>query len=196
MVFASIGWHTGNIKNKENRFFEDQLLDALGIIINSVRSGQSLTQAIEQVATGTKHPISTEFNEVHRQVKLGMPLNEALLAMVNRTKSKDLNIVVSSINLAKETGGSMGEILTRISATVRERKKVQGKINALTAQGKASATVISCVPFLLLIVLYVMEPAMIGLLFNTLIGNIMLLAVTGMIFIGIFFIKRIITIDI
>lgn len=195
-TFVFIGVHFNKQIKKKMDLFENQLIEALGMITNSVRSGQSLLQAIENMVKDTKPPIKTEFGEALRQIKLGTPTNQALLDILKRVKSKDLRIAITSINLARETGGNLGEILTRLASTMRERKKIQGKITALTSQGKTSGMIMAGVPFLLLGVLYFLEPEMMGLLFTTLIGNALLFIAVVMVSVGIFFINKIVTIDI
>ena len=195
-VFFGLGWYFTKKINDKMKMFNDQLIDALGVITNSVRAGQSLLQALENMVKDSKPPLSTEFEAVLQKIKLGMPVSEALLEMSQKIKSNDLRISVISINLARESGGNMGEILSRISETMRERKKIQGKITALTAQGKASGIVMGFVPFILLGVLYFIQPSIMGLLFSTLIGNIMLFAVVIMITVGMVVINKIVSIDI
>lgn len=173
-----------------------QLAEALGMIAGGVRAGQSLQQAFEFLAGQLKPPLSLEFTQVLSAVRLGMPLDEALQGLARRVPTPDMIMAVNAIHLAKETGGNLAEILTRVAATIAERRKIQGKVNALTAQGRASGTIMSIVPFILLGVLYVMEPAIVGLLFTTFLGNLMLLAVIVMIAAGAFIIGRIVNISI
>jgi tight adherence protein B len=104
--------------------------------------------------------------------------------------------MVTSLNVARETGGNIGEMLTRLASTMRERRKLQGRIAALTAQGKASGLVMSFAPFVLLIALYAMEPATFGLLFTTVAGNILLTVAVIMVGCGGMLINRLVKIDI
>jgi len=195
-TYVFIGKYFKKQIKKKMDLFENQLIEALGMITNSVRSGQSLLQALENMVKDTKPPISAEFGEALRQVKLGTPVNQTLLDITKRVKSKDLRIAVTSINLARETGGNLGEILNRLASTMRERKKIQGKIEAMTSQGKTSGAIMAGVPFLLLGVLYFLEPEMMGLLFSELIGNILLFIAVVMVSLGTFFINKIVSIDI
>ena len=195
-VFLAIGaYFAKQLKDKMN-VFNDQLIEALGMITNSVRAGQSFAQALENLVKDSKPPLSTEFELVLKKIKLGTPVGDALVEMSDKVKSNDLRISVLSINLARESGGNMGEILSRIAETMRERKKIQGKIVALTAQGKVSGLVMGMVPFILLGVLYFIQPSMMGLLFTTFIGNMMLCVVVVMITVGMIVINKIVSIDI
>ena len=195
-VYAGIGNYFNSLIKKQLSLFDSQLIDALGLITNSVRSGQSLLQALENMVRESKPPVSKEFSNALSQVKLGIPVNEALAEMSKRINSNDLRIAVISLNLAKETGGNLGEILTRLSNTMRERRKLQGKIAATTAQGRASGFIVGSVPFLLLGVLYFIEPSMFGLMFSNILGNLLLVFVFVTVSIGLFFINKIVTIDI
>ncbi|MBN1822794.1 MAG: type II secretion system F family protein [Endomicrobiales bacterium] len=197
---AALFWGLGayfDIKQKKYVIlFEEQLIEALGVITNSVRAGQSLVQALENMVKDAKPPLSAEFSRALNEIRFGTPIGEALTGISDRVDSKDLKIVITSINLARESGGNIGEILTRIAETMRDRRKIKGKIAALTAQGKMSGIVMGCVPFVLLAVLYFIEPALMGLLFTNIFGNIMLFIAVIMVSLGMFFINKIVNIDI
>jgi tight adherence protein B len=195
-TFFCLKFYAQHMADRRRTLFEDQLIEGLGIIRNSTAAGQSLMQALDTLAASTRPPLADAVAGVLRRTRLGMPLSESLDAFSREFESRDLRIAVLSLNLAKESGGNMGEILARLSATMRERKKIQGKIRSLTAQGKASGVVMSCVPLLLLVVLSFMQPDIMGLLFTTLAGNIMLAVVCIMIGTGAFVINRITRIDI
>lgn len=193
--FALGAYFAQKIKAKIT-LFDNQLLEALGMITNSVRAGQSFVQALENMVKDSKPPLSEEFDLVLKKIKLGRPAGEALLEMTETVKSNDLRISVISINLARESGGDMGGMLSSIADIMRERKRIQGKITALTAQGKASGIVMGCMPFILLCVLYFIQPGIMGLLFTTFLGNVMLAGVALMITAGMVVINKIVSIDI
>ncbi|OGS09232.1 MAG: hypothetical protein A2204_04450 [Elusimicrobia bacterium RIFOXYA1_FULL_47_7] len=195
-VYTAINMYFNKIRNRKIKLFDDQIIEALGMITSSVRAGQSLIQAVENMVKNMKPPVSDVFGEALNNIKMGMPVNDAFMKISEKFDSKDLRLAVLSMNLARESGGNIGEILTRLCDTMRERKKIQGKVEALTAQGKASGMVMSAVPFLLLLVLYAMEPGMTGLLFSTFLGNILLTIVIAMISLGYFVINKIVQIDI
>lgn len=195
-LFYGVGsYFAKQIKDKMG-VFNDQLIEALGMITNLVRAGQSFSQALENLVKDSKPPLSTEFELALKKIKLGTPVGDALMEMSDKIPSNDLRITVLSINLARESGGNMGEILSRIAETMRERKKINGKIAALTAQGKVSGIVMGFVPFILLGVLYFIQPSMMGLLFNTFLGNIMLCLVIVMVTVGMIVINKIVSIDV
>ncbi|MDO9513654.1 MAG: type II secretion system F family protein [Elusimicrobiota bacterium] len=176
--------------------FEEQMIDCFGILTNSLRAGASLFQALEVTVRESDPPFSTEFGEVLGEVRLGNPVDKALIKLTERMPSKDLHMAVLAMNVTREYGGNLGEILMRVVAVMRERRKIQGKIEAITAQGKLSGWIVTLVPFFLLLVLRFMEPEMFGLMFTTILGNIMLSVAILMVSLGNFFIQKIVTIEI
>ena len=184
------------LNRKKFNKFEDQLIDALGMIAGSLRAGSSLLQALEILGRDAEEPLKAEINEVLRQVHLGTPLDTALWAMTSRVPSRDLHLAVLAINVTREFGGNLGENLQRIAATMRERRKIQGKINAITAQGRLSGWIVTAVPFLLLIVMNMMEPEMFSVMFTSILGKILLAIAIVMVTIGNIVIQKIVNIDI
>jgi len=176
--------------------FEEQMIDCFGILTNSLRAGASLFQALEVTVRESDPPFSTEFGEVLREVRLGNPVDKALIKLTERMPSKDLHMAVLAMNVTREYGGNLGEILMRVVAVMRERRKIQGKIEAITAQGKLSGWIVTLVPFFLLLVLRFMEPDMFGLMFTSILGNILLAVAILMVSLGNFFIQKIVTIEI
>lgn len=195
-AYLSIGMYYEMLKKRKADEFNGQLLDGLGIMTNSVRAGQSMQQAIENMIKETKPPFSSEFGQAMEQVRLGIPLDKALKDITLRVASKDLAIAVTAINLARESGGNLGEILTRIADTMRERNKIQGKVKALTAQGKASGYIVGAAPFVMISLLSIIEPSIFGLVFSTFIGNLLLVVVIFGVAVGMFFINKIVNINI
>ncbi|MDI6757009.1 MAG: type II secretion system F family protein [Endomicrobiia bacterium] len=184
------------LENKKLGIFEEQLMDALGTISTAMRAGSSLVQAMEVVTAEAASPLKEEFSEVLRQVQLGNSIDKALKEMTERVKSQDLRLAVLAITVTREYGGNLGENLMRISAVMRERKKIRGKIDAITAQGRLSGWVVTFVPLGLLFVLKWMEPEMFGLMFTTFLGNILLGISVILVSIGNYVIMKIVKIDI
>lgn len=183
-------------KNKRLKKFDEQLVDGLTTLSNSLKAGFSLGQALEMLAREMNPPISQEFGLMLRENKLGVPLDKALQNMTERIPSNNLDLVVTSIVIARTAGGNLAEIFDQIALTVREISRLEGKIDALTAQGKLQGLVIGSLPILLGWLIYLMDPEMMSLLWEDpigwgLIGIIVLFEV-----IGAFFIWKIISIDI
>ena len=142
-------------------------------------------------------PLSEEFKEVGREVKVGVPMEKALFNMVERWPAiVNLKIAVIAINIAQEVGGNLSETLSRLSDTMRKRKEIQGKIDALTTQGKLSGVVTAMTPFALFAAISWMSPDLMAPMMSTTLGNIMLIAIVFLILIGFLVIRKIVDIDI
>src|SRR5438105_8404629 len=115
--------------------FNTQLVDALQAMANAFKAGLTFPQAIEHVSREAMPPLQQEFGLFVKEVKLGVPLEEALVNMGRRVGSDDLELVVVSTNIARQLGGNMAEMFETISTTIRERFRLEGKIDALTSQG-------------------------------------------------------------
>lgn len=126
--------------------FDDQLGDMLNLVVNGLRAGYSVMQALESVSKELPAPISAEFKRVVQEMQLGLPMEGALANLLRRIPSKDLDFVVTAINVQREVGGNLAEILDSISFTIRERVRIKGEIATLTAQGMMTGYVISFLP--------------------------------------------------
>jgi len=204
-VFGIIGFIAGRIlpdaisnyivKKNINKF-EIQLADGLTLIANSLKAGASFTQAVEAMVNEMKPPLATEFGIFLKNTRMGVSVEEALENLAKRVDSEELKIAVVSINIARQAGGNLSEILLHTADTIRERERIKGKIDSLTAQGKMSGIVVGSLPLALALILYKIDPVMMGPLFNTFIGQLILLLILLMEFVGFLWIKKIIAIDI
>lgn len=144
--------------NRRLRTFESQLGDTLNLWVNSLRSGYSVLQGMEAIATELPAPISEEFERVVQEVRLGLSLEQALDNMLRRMPSEDLDLIITAVNIQREVGGNLAEILSIISHTIRERVRIKGEIRTLTAQGRLTGWIISLLPIGLGAVLYTINP--------------------------------------
>ncbi len=135
------------------RAFEDQLSQTLNLWVNALRSGYSVLQAMEAIATELPPPVSVEFERVVQEVRLGLSVPQALANMLRRVPSEDLDLVITAVNIQREVGGNLAEVLDTISFTIRERIRIKGEIRTLTAQGRLSGWIISLLPIALAFVL-------------------------------------------
>ncbi|MFW5878506.1 MAG: type II secretion system F family protein, partial [Myxococcota bacterium] len=115
---------------KRLRTFNTQLVDALQAMANAFKAGLTFPQAIEHVSREAPNPLGQEFSLFVKEVKLGVPLEDALINMAGRVKSDDLELVVTSTNISRQLGGNMAEMFETIGATIRERFRIEGKIDA------------------------------------------------------------------
>ncbi len=182
------------IKKRVNAF-DDQLSDAITIVSNSLKAGYSFMQAVSAVAKDTYDPLAKEFKQLFKEISFGIETNEALNNMMKRMPSNDLELMIVSILIQRDIGGNLSEILDNISTTIRERQKLQSELRTLTAQGKLSGMIIILIPIFLGFILYLFNSAYIMLLFTTTPGLIMTISAVISQIIGIFIIKKIITIE-
>ncbi len=176
--------------------FVDQMVDGLTIMANGVRSGLSVPQSMERITDNMSNPIKQEFSLALSQIKLGLSVEEALVALGNRIPMPDVIMFVTAINILKETGGNMAETFSTMVETIRERQKINKKIEALTAQGVTQGIIITLVPFILLVVFLVVDPGFVKPLFTTTIGIILLIVMLFLQLLGGLMIRKIVRIKV
>lgn len=137
--------------------FNGQLADMLNLMVNGLRAGFSTMQAMEAVSKELPAPICDEFRRVVQEMQLGIPMDRSLDNLLRRIPSDDLDLVITAINVQREVGGNLAEILDTISFTIRERVRIKGEIRVLTAQVMYSGRFLSMLPVILIGILYVMN---------------------------------------
>lgn len=147
----------GRMQKKRLKDFSDQLADMLNLMVNGLRAGYSTMQALEAVSKELPAPISTEFRRVVQEMQLGIPMETALDNLLARIPSEDLDLVITAINVQREVGGNLAEVLETISHTIRERVRIKGEIKTLTTQVTASGRLLSGMPVFLVGALYLLN---------------------------------------
>jgi tight adherence protein B len=137
--------------------FSDQLADMLSLMVNGLRAGYSTLQAMEAVSKELPAPISDEFRRVVQEIQLGVTTEKALDNLMRRIPSDDLDLVVTAMNVQREVGGNLAEILETISHTIRDRVKLKGEIRVMTSQQSYTGKFLSVLPILVVVILYVMN---------------------------------------
>ena len=148
------GLYVRSQKSKRLVHFNDQLPDMLNLVVNGLRAGYSTLQAMEAVSKELPSPICDEFRRVVQEMQLGIPMEKALENLLRRIPSEDLDFVVTAINVQREVGGNLAEIMDVISYTIRERVRIKGEIRALTAQAVYSGRALAIMPVGLLCILW------------------------------------------
>ena len=171
--------------------FNKQLPDTITLLSNSLRAGSSFLQSIELVSRETPAPMGEEMGRVVREVNLGLGMEEALKNMVRRIKSDDLDLMVTAISIQQQVGGNLAEILDTIAFTIRERVRIKGEVNTLTAQGRMSGYLVAVLPIAIAAMINMIQPAFMEPLFTQTIGQIMLGVGITMMTIGFFAIRKI-----
>ena len=193
------GIYVGSQKKGRLQRFDNQLGDMLNLVVNGLRAGYSPMQSLESVGKELPAPISTEFKRVVQEMQLGIPMDQALANLTRRIPSKDLDFVVTAINVQREVGGNLAEILDTISHTIRERVRIKGEIATLTAQGMMTGYVISLLPIGLALFLFLVNRPYMMQMFesrNLLCGIIMIVTALLMIGSGFAIVMKIVDIEV
>jgi tight adherence protein B len=149
-VCLAVRFYVRSAKARRQTAFAEQLPDVLQLVTTALRSGYGITHAIESVAEEAEEPARSEFAQVLLQVRLGRDLSDSMRDLASRMDSKDLDWVVSAIDINRETGGNLSEILHTVSTTIRERGRVARQVRTLTAEGRLSARILTGLPLVML----------------------------------------------
>ena len=181
-------------KNKRIRDFEEQLPEALDMIVNALRSGFTFELAIKLVAQELPDPLAYEFAVVFEEQNLGVPLADALAGLRYRVPSDDLDILIITLVLHRRTGGNLTEVLEKASSTIRDRFRLKREVRTKTAHGRYSGFVLIMLPLGMIAVLMAMAPDYFLLLLDDKVGQYLLTTAVVMQIIGVFVIRKIINI--
>lgn len=217
MVFAALGYLFGGVmamalmsftgffmpgtlirfyRQRRIKRFNAQLVEALQQMANALKAGLTFGQAIEAISRESKPPVQQEFGLFVKEVKLGVSLDDALMNMARRVGSDDLELMATSTTIARSLGGNMSEMFETISATIRERFRLEGKIDALTSQGRLQGWIVASMPVVLGIILNWMRPDLMAPMFNTKFGYLLILIIFTAEAAGILIIRWIVNIDV
>ncbi len=184
------------LKRRRERIFGFQLVDALVNMGNSLKAGFSLPQAFLLIEREMDNPISQEFRLLNQELKLGMSLEEALGHLHKRMPSEDLDLVMTSIVISREIGGNLTEVFDNIAQTIRDRHIIEGKIRALTAQGKLQGIIMSLLPVGVGFAIHVVNPKLLEPLYQDYVGWFLMALIFVLIVAGYFWIRKIVSIDV
>ena len=208
VLFALIGVLIGMmlprmyVKRQQNSRlirFSEQLPDMLSLMVNGLRAGYSTMQAMEAISKELPPPICDEFRRVVQEMQLGIPMQRSLENLVRRIPSEDLDLTITAMNVQREVGGNLAEILDTISYTIRERVRIKGEIRVMTSQVVYSSRFLSAMPILIAFTLWFLNRPYMMLFFNPntrLVGIPVLIFGGLMIVAGYFVMKKIADIDV
>jgi tight adherence protein B len=206
VVLGVVGFYlprliVGMAQKRRLKAFGDQLADTLMLQSNSLRAGYSLLQSMETVSREAPQPTAQEFGRVVREVGLGLSPEEALLNLYRRMPSDDLDLMVTAINVQHEVGGNLAKIFDTLAETIRERRRIQGEIQTLTAQQRIGGNVIAVLPLVLAGGMSLASPGYLSPLFSS--DTFICMPAFGlpilagvMMIIGYFAIRRIVAIEV
>jgi tight adherence protein B len=201
VVVSIVGWKLPRplvdyFEVKRIKKYQLQMVDALNLLANGIRAGLTMPQAIGMVVDELPAPVSQEFNLVLQQAKIGVPLDEALENLKKRVYTEDNEMFVTSVNILRETGGNLAEVFDTITLVIRERVRLQLKIETYVASGKMQAYIIGAMPFAMIILFGSGDPEYFPMLFGTFLGIVALVVICGMVGLGMFVILKIIDIKV
>jgi tight adherence protein B len=174
----------------------NQLIDVLSLMSNSLKAGHSLPQTLDLIAKDSRPPISEEFARCVRELQVGGSLEGALASLARRSGSEDLELMVTAVLVQISVGGNLAGMLEKIAHTVRERVRIKGEISAATAQGRMSGWVVTLMPVGVAVILFVISPSYFRPMVQQVLGWLMLGAAGFLILVGNLFISKIVKIDV
>jgi tight adherence protein B len=176
--------------------FEEQLPEALDMLVNALRAGYSLQAAMEFVGNELPSPLGPEFGRFYDEQRLGVEVRTALLRLQERVGTYDIKMFVTALLIQRETGGNLSEVLGNIAVLMRERVAFRGQVDTLTAEPKASAKVLTALPIGVFLIVYLMNPEYMKPLLETPTGHFLLAYAVASVAIGYVVLMRIAKIDI
>lgn len=183
-------------RNKRFARFEEQLPEAIDVVRRALQAGHPFNESLHLVAQELEDPIASEFGKTYAELNYGSDARRALLGLLDRVPSINVMAMVTSVLVQRETGGNLAEVLEKLSRLIRERFKFQRKVKTLSAEGRLSGWILCGVPFVLLAVMWLTQPSYIAMLLESPMGHkLMLASGIGMV-IGIYWISRIIKIEV
>ena len=195
-MLAVPGLILSRLRVRRREKFNRQLIDALVSMGNALKSGFSITQAIEHVVENGENPIAQEFDTFLHQTRVGVSFTDALNNLDQRVGSDDLSLVVLSIETARRTGGNLTEIFENISRTIRERFRIENRIKTLTAQGRLQGIIIGLMPIAIGAFLFFFQPAMFRPFIQSTTGIIVIAIGFVLLLCGMLSIRKIVNIDV
>jgi tight adherence protein B len=198
MALGAIGpwFYLGFRRSRRRKKFERALPDTLQLMSGSLAAGLSLAQSVDTIVRDGSEPMASEFRKVLIETRLGLSLETALQGVADRFQSKDFEWVVMAINIQRQVGGNLAELLNTVAATIREREYMRRQVAALAAEGKLSAMVLGGLPPAFMLYLLVANHAYVIVLFTRPLGIAMLIGGAFWLGVGVFWMSRIIKVEV
>ncbi len=185
-------WVVARLTKRRQRKFTDEFANAIDIIVRGVKSGLPLIECLNIIARESPPPIGGEFTDLVEQQRVGVPLAEAFERMMVRMPLAEVRFFSIVIAIQQQAGGNLSEALGNLSGVLRDRKRLQAKVSALSAEAKASAAVLGAMPFIVMLLVYISTPSYIALLWTTRMGQFLLVAAGFWMTCGILVMKKMI----
>jgi tight adherence protein B len=197
LVGGAIPWiYLGTRLGRRVNSLHSQLPDVMMILASSMRAGQSFLQSLDTVAKEIGEPTAHEFSRVVAEIRLGRPVEEAMNALAERVGTPEFKWAIMAVNVQREVGGNLAEILDTVAETVRERDTVRRQVKVLSAEGRLSVKILVALPFLMTLYVAKVNPDYIKLLWTTRPGLIMVGLASALMLIGIYWARKVVRIDV
>jgi len=193
--FGAPRWLLGFLKKRRETKFLYNFPDAVDVIVRGVKAGLPLGDCLRIIANEAQEPVRSEFKVIVEEQTVGIPMGEACAKLFERMPLAEANFFGIVISIQQKAGGNLSEALANLSRVLRDRKKMKAKIQAMSMEAKASASIIACLPFAVMILVYITSPQYIELLWTEPMGRMMLLGCATWMSIGIMVMRKMINFD-
>ena len=181
-------------KRRENRFLNN-FPDAVDVIVRGIKAGLPLLDSLRLIATDSAEPVRSEFRAIVETQSIGMPIGEACLKLFESMPVPEANFFGIVISIQQRAGGNLSEALGNLSRVLRDRKKMKAKIQAMSMEAKASASIIGALPIVVMGLVWLTSPAYIALLWTDPLGRMMIACCGCWMFIGVMVMRKMINFD-
>ena len=188
-------WLLSFLKKRREGQFLNAFPDAIDVIVRGVKAGLPLLDCMKVIAVESTEPVKSEFRKIVETQAIGMPLGEACAKLYEKIPVPESNFFGIIVSIQQKSGGNLAEALGNLSRVLRDRKKMKGKITALSQEAKASASIIGALPIVVIIVVYIVSPNYISLLWTEPLGRVMLFCGAAWMTMGILVMKKMINFD-
>ena len=188
-------WALSYLKKRREAKFLNQFPDAIDVIVRGIKAGLPLGDSLRALATDAPEPILTEFRHILETQAVGVPLGDACGKLFERMPLPEANFFAIVISIQQKSGGNLSEALGNLSKVLRDRKRMKGKIKAMSTEAKASATIIGALPIAVMAIVYITSPDYITLLWTERLGQLMLAGSAVWMLMGIMVMRKMINFD-
>jgi tight adherence protein B len=186
-------WVLAFLKARREKAFTREFANAIDIIVRSVKTGLPVNEAMKVVSTEVPEPVSGEFKLLIESMKMGVPMDQGLKRMFERMPTAEVNFFAIVMTIQQKSGGNLSEALSNLASVLRDRKRIQGKIRAMSSEAKASAMIIGALPPGVMALVWITTPQYISLLFTEPVGNIMLIGCGVWMSLGVLVMKKMVS---
>jgi tight adherence protein B len=194
-AFGAPRWLLSHLKKRRDRAFMAAFPDAVDIIVRGIKAGLPLLDSIKVIVADAPEPVKSEFRAIVETQAIGLPLGDACVKLYERVPLAEANFFGIVISIQQKAGGNLSEALGNLSRVLRDRKKMSAKINAMSMEAKASASIIGSLPLIVMLIVYISSPDYISVLFTDPLGRMLLAGCAVWMFIGVMSMKKMISFD-